>query len=181
MQKILTNKGFTLVELLIVIAVIGILAASAVALLNPLEQIKKANDTKRKSDLNQIQRALDTYYNDYGRYPAVGLVFAPIRMYEIKQSNGVVTWGTTWQSTNGTTYMNILPQDPSFPSRTYAYFSTDGQSYYLYASLERGASDPQACNGGNTCPNAGGLNWGCGPDSTTAKCNYGVTSPNTSP
>jgi len=46
----------------------------------------------------------------------------------------------------------IFAKKSGDPSRTYVYFTTDnGQTYYLYANLERGAYDKEACNKGEVC------------------------------
>ena len=62
------NKlAFTFIELLIVIAIIGILASfSAVSLQGARG---RARDAKRVSDISQIQIALELYFNDYSEYP----------------------------------------------------------------------------------------------------------------
>ena len=61
------RKGFTLIEILIVISIIGILT---VALLPRVQGAQaSARNTARKADLNQIATALATYNGDNGRYP----------------------------------------------------------------------------------------------------------------
>ncbi len=60
------KKGFTLIELLVVVAIIGILSSVVLASLNSARE--KARDARRKSDLKQIQNALEMYYNDCGTY-----------------------------------------------------------------------------------------------------------------
>ena len=57
-----TKKGFTLVELLIVIALLGVLAAAVLAAINPLEQANRARDTRMKSDASQMLAAHDRYF-----------------------------------------------------------------------------------------------------------------------
>lgn len=52
------NKGFTLLELLIVIAIIAILSIALVFMLNPAETLKKARDAQRISDLKSVKTAL---------------------------------------------------------------------------------------------------------------------------
>jgi len=52
------NKGFTLLELLIVIAIIAILSIALVFMLNPAETLKKARDAQRISDLKTVKTAL---------------------------------------------------------------------------------------------------------------------------
>ncbi|MEK7553260.1 MAG: type II secretion system protein, partial [Patescibacteria group bacterium] len=55
------KKGFTLLELLIVIAILSILGAIVIFLLNPVETLKKARDSQRISDLSTIKTALGIY------------------------------------------------------------------------------------------------------------------------
>jgi prepilin-type N-terminal cleavage/methylation domain-containing protein len=166
------TKGFTLIELLITIALIGVIAGGVMMVMNPLTQFQKSRDAQRKSDLRQIQNALEGYYNDNGEYP----LSTGSSAYNIKdKALNVHLWGDQWAP-----YIAILPKDPSAASsdaRKYIYISTNNnQGYRLYASLER-ASDSQVCNGGAACTNvpAGTL---CGTTATCI-CNYGVTSPNT--
>ena len=61
------NKAFTLIELLIVIAVIGLISTLAMTALNSAR--KKARDARRLSDVKQIIIALELYYDEYKKYP----------------------------------------------------------------------------------------------------------------
>lgn len=112
--RFFTKDGFTLVELVIVIAIVGILSVGVITALNPLEQIKKGRDAQRKNDLSQIQKALEVYYNDKVKYP----------------DNKDVKFGESWQP-----YMAKVPQDPKSP-QTYVY-QNDAGGYRLFAKLER--------------------------------------------
>jgi prepilin-type N-terminal cleavage/methylation domain-containing protein len=62
------QTGFTIVELLIVIVVIGILAAITIVAYNGIQQ--RGRDAQRKSDLVQIAKALELYRVDKGGYPS---------------------------------------------------------------------------------------------------------------
>jgi len=58
-------KGFTLVELLIVIAIIGVLAVVVLVAINPVEQLAKTRDSGRISTVTQIGHALQAYYTSH--------------------------------------------------------------------------------------------------------------------
>src|SRR5581483_10159781 len=61
--------GFTIVELLIVIVVIGILAALVIVTYNGIQQ--KARDTERKTDIKAVQGQLEAYWANNAKYPTL--------------------------------------------------------------------------------------------------------------
>lgn len=75
----LKKKGFTLLELLIVISIIGILVAVGAASYSSAQQ--KARDSRRKSDIKAVQNAAEQYYaensNAYPNSKTFGTVFLP--------------------------------------------------------------------------------------------------------
>jgi len=73
------EKGFTLIELLIVITIIGVLAVAVLSAINPVEQIYKANDSRRKSDIAELLNAMERYYTTFEEFPATmtGTVMCP--------------------------------------------------------------------------------------------------------
>lgn len=62
----LNSKGFTIIELLVVIVIIGILVALALPQLFAAQA--RGRDTERKNDLKNIKTQLETYFNDHGEY-----------------------------------------------------------------------------------------------------------------
>lgn len=169
-MKIPTNKyirGFTLIEMIVVTAIVSLFAVGIVAVINPAQQVLKANDARRKSDLNTLQRGLEAYYHDFGSYP-------PASSYKIAPQGVPLAWGVAWSP-----YMNTLPKDPN-GSRSYIYYvSADGQSYIVYASLEKATTDPQSCNAGAACTSLSSrsiASSACG-----GTCNYGVASSDINP
>ncbi len=121
------SKGFTLVELLIVISIIGVLTTLLMA--NFIGVRQRARDAQRKSDLRQIQSAFELYRSDQGSYPTI-LLDSPS---PIKSPDGSAT------------YMQKVPKDPSgssyYNSGNYS-FSSTGTIYTLGACLEN-TGDPQ--------------------------------------
>ena len=183
------ESGFTMIELLITIGVLAILAVFALAAVNPIDQFKKAKDAQRKSDLGQLQKVLEQYYQDWGHYPPSSNSY----LIQDEKTNPVTT--ITWGGAGGwTPYMDLVPKDPD-SRRTYVYYSkNNGQQYFLYASLERGPLDPSTCMATNAqCkanPNSTNCNCTVAATLTTTNfcgvsamlpCNYGVTSSNTTP
>lgn len=71
----LTNKvrkaslGFTMIELLIVIAILGILATAVLSAINPVEQINRGRDTGTRSDAEQLISAIDRHNAFKGFFP----------------------------------------------------------------------------------------------------------------
>ncbi len=66
---VLKSKGFTLVELMIVMVIIVLLMIIAIGALNPRAMRGRANDAQRKSDLSRFKVAFEEYYNDKNCYP----------------------------------------------------------------------------------------------------------------
>ena len=101
--------GFTLVELLIVVAVIGIIAA--IAMPNLLNALDKSKQKKSVSDLRTIASAVEAYATDTACYPRnittyLGLK-AWIDPYFIKHPPDGDGWGNTWDvatAANGSVY-----------------------------------------------------------------------------
>lgn len=146
------KKGFTLIELLVAVAILGILATVGLGAFFS-SQIK-GRDAQRKSDLGQIQKALEMYLNDKGVYPAAANI----------------PWGGSWTDPagSGELYMKEVPTDPKSGSGgQYDYQAAPDFSWYnLYAKLEN-ERDPQIVAGGYA-----------GTDCGTGLCNYKVSSSN---
>lgn len=65
------RNGFTLVELLVVVAIIGVLATIGLTSFTSAQQ--RARDARRRGDIQAISKALEEYYlNSSGTYPAAG-------------------------------------------------------------------------------------------------------------
>lgn len=109
------RKGFTLIEVLIVVAIVGILASVVLVGLGPVQ--RRGRDARRISDLRQAQTGLELYYNKRGEYPPTS------------------DWASlTSALKNAGIGVSNIPKDPS-SGKTYQYVS-NGSSYVLGATLE---------------------------------------------
>lgn len=161
------SRGFTIVELLIVIVVIGILAAISLVAYGDIQT--RANNAKRKSDIAAIVKSIELYYVDNGRYPAVVGPGAPTACLS---SVGWNCWGagTNTNRLVPSQYASRMPQDPQyvdilgcdypnpFRSLMYGYQTdTNGSGYQIGAYLPGlTASDANYWNGST---NLGCLNF----------------------
>lgn len=96
------NKGFTMVELLVAIGILGALSGGAIIAVNPVGQYNRAYDAQRQRDLSEIKKTLDLYYHDKNCYPGLTSDFAT-----------ALNSGGEWKdvSTN-VVYMKKIPKDP---------------------------------------------------------------------
>lgn len=130
-----SKKGFTLIEILVVVSIVGLLSSVFLVGLGGFRA--RGRDARRIADLRQVQNALEIYYTRCGRYlggvaPASGAC----------PTTNPTAWGPA--GTAGTV-QNVLtsglgisqiPNDPSI-GKNYGYaVSTDGQNYVLGATLE---------------------------------------------
>jgi general secretion pathway protein G len=142
MKKLLRQRdGFTLLELLIVVVIIGILAVLIIP--NLLSGPAKVRDAQRKHDLLNIKTALETYYNENNSYPTAGGASCT--------PSASSCLGNALAS-GPTPYLKVVPNDP-LTGRNYTYAPTPASctvgactSYTLTAILEN-KHDSQAVNG----------------------------------
>lgn len=115
------NKGFTLIEILIVVAIIGLLASVVLVGLGSFRA--RGRDARRIADLRETQNALELYYTKYQRYPALA---------------GGDSWeGLKNSLISGGIGVTSVSNDPLYPDRSYRYgVASDGQNYVLAADLE---------------------------------------------
>jgi prepilin-type N-terminal cleavage/methylation domain-containing protein len=152
MKKI---KGFTLVELLIVIAVIAILAAVAFVAIDPATRFKEARNSERWSNVSSILEAIQQYIVDNsGSLPST--ISAPssgYNYYVIGTGSGTPTCtalgSVTMTYTNLTSalvtrYFASIPYDPSTGSASNSqYYLTIDSSNHITI----GACAPEAVRG----------------------------------
>ncbi len=134
------KKGFTLVELLVVIAIIGILSTLSVVSLNSARA--KSRDARRLSDIKQIRTALDMYYDASSTYPTTSCTSTPLGTGNCACLTSVGWTNTSTTNCTGTIFMQKVPSDP-LSSGTYVYTSS-GQSYEIVYKLEANSGNSTA-------------------------------------
>lgn len=134
-------NGFTLIEVLIVVAIIGVLSASFLILINPQRQLQKSRDSQRRSHLRQIQSALEVYRADCGAYPIPSSNSVPSPLVSAVSCTGAAA-----------TYMQSVPTDPK-TKNLYYYCTTTGlcastsSLYSLYACIENASDTGDSLDG----------------------------------
>ena len=120
-SKLKTKKGFTLIEILIVVAIIGLLSSIVLVGLGSFRA--RGRDARRLADLRQTQNALELYYTKNVKYPAL---------------SGGDSWSSLTNSlVNAGIGVSTISNDPLSPDKTYLYGVVgDGQNYVLATTLE---------------------------------------------
>lgn len=135
-------QGFTLLELLIVIGLIGILVAVATTSYGTIQ--KKSRDGRRMSDMKAIQNAFEQYYADMqGTYPksvnditATG-TYVPGGMPTDPKNTDTYVYTVTYDALNGATYCACaLLEGGSGGNATDATCTFGAGSYYCVKNLQ---------------------------------------------
>jgi len=162
-MKTPAQKAFTLIEILLVVAIIGLLASVVLA---SLSQSKvKANTAKRLENARQIENALEVYYVNNKAYPSTGGSL----------ESACTTWGgyantgaSAWIPNLAPTYIQTLPTDPDSDgaAKCCYIYKSNGTDYKLMFGYGSGVNactplvgtygtyprfiDPARDNGSNT-------------------------------
>ena len=138
LKQLRKESGFTIIELLIVIAIIGILAT--LVLTNFQGAQAKGRDTVRKNDINSLYQKLEEYYNENGSYineeitvDNASTLFPGIDEGAVTDEDGQII----------VTTFNVTPSDGTEPTPTVS--NTPGEEYNLVLW-----GDP-LCAAGGTC------------------------------
>ena len=129
-SKKVGSKGFTLIEILVVIGIIAVLAAIVIVAINPARQFAQARDSQRLSNINTILNAIGQKMADNkGVFNANG---CPNTLPSATTS--IVTSGGTQGDLSCLvpTYMSIMPTDPTAASG-----ANTGYEVYQEASTGR--------------------------------------------
>lgn len=133
MRKLYGKKGFTLLELLVVISIIGILVAMGAVAYSQAQ--KKGRDARRVGDMKALQNAYEQYYSE----------------------NSVYTNCTTMATSQGMSNLPVDPKGASHPS--YRIFCDSG-AYCACGQMEAGGGNANEPSTSSCSWNSSG-NWFC--------------------
>jgi len=186
MKQMTYEDGFTLIEILVVVALIAILAMMTLMIINPSKQRGKLYDVKRKRDLNQLKGVYELFYAKNLRFPKGEEV-----CYDspVPSGAGACSCHVCGLEQDVGTFRDVLQVlycDPEHSRKTYVYEydCTDNPDWFkMYAKLSANDSSGSSCSYGvtnrpdeflepypNTCgtgePSGGGGNGNGGPTPT---------------
>ena len=142
------EKGFTLVELLIVIGILAVLTAAVVVVLNPAQLLAQARDSQRFADLDAVQTAI-IFWLATASSPTFGNSGTTYCTAMGTPDSGSCTGSNPTSSVNGNGWIRAnltqatggsplaaLPQDPSNGTTYFYVFENDGTNFELNCNLE---------------------------------------------
>lgn len=120
-----SGAGFTILELLVVVAIIGIISALGLAMLSDTRA--RSRDARRLSDIREIEKALHLYYSDTNSFPVSAIPTTLDGSESDGLSNTLETAG----------YISDTPSDPRTGTYDYTYETNgDGTDFTLSFCLE---------------------------------------------
>ena len=155
------HKGYTLAEILIVVTIIVVLGIALLLALNPMAQIFKGYDARRRADLAKIKIALEGYYSDHDCYP----------LFPLKDANDRPSYAC--DSDILKPYLPNMPCDPNSHKPYTIYLSppdaTCPQNFAVYAQIysffDKYANSIEDCSNTVTVTSSGinfsEINFGC--------------------
>lgn len=154
------KRAFTLVELIVVIAIIGVLATLGIS--SYVAAVRKSRDAKQKSDIHNVQQALILYRSDNGTYPlGSGTTTSPtvtnVSNLSVLVPNYLQTLPTYSRATDGNHY-SYLGKTNCTTAGCHAFFLCTA---VLEAPKESGANYSSQSNSSATCSYNASTSPGC--------------------
>lgn len=155
------TRGFTLLELLIVIAIIAILSVALILVINPAETLRKSRDAQRISDLSALKTAYGLYLTSTTS-PRLGNIMGGANA-DCSSAFATTTSQTAAYSVDGTGWIPVkldaltggspisnLPVDPTNDSTYHYGYRCSGTTFEVNAKLESSEYTSKMTNdGGN--------------------------------
>ena len=136
-----SQKGFTLLEILLVVGIIAILAGIVIVAINPSKQLASVRNTQRKSDIKAVDAAITQFYIDHSYYPASTTLSTTALMTicptgaSTSPAAGYNCTGLLNLSELVPTYLVSIPNDPATTTTTGYSVMLSNNSPVISASL----------------------------------------------
>lgn len=145
----MNKKGFTIIEIMVVVTIIGILSTISVVALNQIR--KNSRDSKRISDLERIQTSLEFYFMDNYDYPNTHIENGEdLYNHRLGLDNYKALCGGGFKTScdaEEKVYMGIIPipiNPPNYSGFYYQKINEQEISYKIFFHLEVGFEDLEA-------------------------------------
>lgn len=130
------RRSFTLIEVLTVMAIIGILAS--LGAYTYAASLTRSRDSQRIADLQLIRNSLEQYYVDNRSYPIFrGLDSQPEATFQLEKLDNTCQPGDKFLAPK---YLGQIPQDPSYKFNIGGGCEMYSKGQYLYYGLPKGSS-----------------------------------------
>ena len=125
-------KGFTLIELMLVVVIIGLIATLSITSVQTSR--KKARDAKRMADVNKILQAMELYFLDAGFYPVGNNLSLGLDSSSSRCLNNA-----GWQVAGcANAYQDLINPDPLSSDQDYVYTRISNNDFQIAFTLEHG-------------------------------------------
>lgn len=128
------KRGFTLIEILVVIGIIAILAAVVLVAINPSRQFKMARDSQRMSNVNALLNAISQNIAEHRGVFTCGTT--PLQLPTVATVVKSGSPGIDLASCLVPSYVSILPFDPSATGAHYVSPTDYNTGYVVYQDAE---------------------------------------------
>lgn len=129
-------SAFTLIELMMVIAILGILFAVSIWAIQPDSVKKNARDVVRISDIGTLQSAIENYIADNGTPPDLSSVLRRSDNSSSPSASPALANGLGWIGQDLRSYLEKLPVDPLNTGSNVHRYRRVGKNYELDGQLE---------------------------------------------
>ena len=154
------QKGFTLVELLVVIAIIAILAAVVILIINPLELVRRGRDAARLTDLADLRNAINISVQESSGSSALAILCKTTGSYPCNGSSNSgarASDGSGWVQVDLSSSKSLsfptLPVDPSNDATYHYSYCANNDSWEIDTTLESDQQKSKMANDGGDDPN----------------------------